>query len=136
MIKYFVQKDFKTTVYTFESTFTYDERELYINRLLKINLIDLTSYKRLIRYNLEIKSRIPLFLNAYTILFKIKTQNSIIYLNYLSIINIGVSKDNVFILFRDGSYLEICYMKNTIRKDLEKCRIIMQYKETIKNKYI
>lgn len=115
-----------TTIYKTGDILTYEGYERYISVLCKEYFIDMKFYNKCIAKKLDIKRGIPLRLSNKIMLFKVSKDEEY-FINYYNIIYIGEMTNNIFILFKDGSYLEIKENINKMKRNIEKCKKIDEY---------
>ncbi len=128
---YYIEKYEFTEIYLNNSVHIYNRREKYLGLLCKKNLFDLKSYIKNVKKYTSLKSQIPIFINEKILLFKLVLETEIIYLNFFEIINIGINKESIYVLFKNGKYLEIYNNNQKINKNLNKCKEIINYKKSI-----
>lgn len=132
MIMYFIERITDTYIKNDYGIEIYTKKTKYLNYLAKKNLINLKEYKKLVRANKLLKSNIPIQINDNTILFEIKKEYEVLYINYYSILSIGYKYDKIMILFKNGEYLlmnDIDY--KVIKKSFSKIDVLINYKKEL-----
>ncbi|MCK5731811.1 MAG: hypothetical protein KAH13_02220 [Tenericutes bacterium] len=100
----------------------------YFNKMLKKQFNRINTLEITIKRNLSFKAKIPLYIDAKTLLMCIRSYrlDKSLYLNYFSIAKYEFSKHFVIITFLDFHVMKL-YEKNSFIKQLEKSRLVLDY---------
>lgn len=97
-----------------------------LNKIAKKHFISISEYKKLVRKELSLKNKIPLYISNQLLFFNIKSNDTIYWINYFNILKICY-QDNILVIFKTGDILELEINKKQIKKELNKVKEVLEY---------
>ena len=97
-----------------------------LNKIAKKHFISISEYKKLVRKELSLKNKIPLYISNQLLFFNIKINDTIYWINYFNILKICY-QDNILVIFKTGDILELEINKKQIKKELNKVKEVLEY---------
>ena len=120
----------------FVATVFYVERceEVYslnseLNKLAKRHFLSLSEYRKLVRKQLDLKNKIPIYFSDKLCLFYLKIRNESYQINYFNILKI-CSDENIVIIFKNGYILKLDTKRKNLIKELGKIDKVLNYKKS------
>ena len=126
------EKDFISTAYYMDK-----KEEIYsvrseVNQLANKHLFSVSEYRKLIRKKTDLKNKIPIYFSESLLLFYLKDDITIYWINYFNILKICY-EDSIYIIFKNGDILRVKVSKELIKKELMKVEKVLNY---IRNLYL
>ena len=97
-----------------------------VKKIMKKHFLSLDSYSKLVRKQLPLKNKIPIYCSSSILLFKINSKNGKYMINFFNLLKICSDKDVVFI-FKDGSILRVDVSITVVKRELRKIYSIIAY---------
>ena len=97
-----------------------------LNKIAKKHFISISEYKKLVRKELSLKNKIPLYISNQLLFFNIKSNDTIYWINYFNILKICY-QDNILVIFKTGDILELEINIKLIKKELNKVKEVLEY---------
>ena len=97
-----------------------------LNKIAKKHFICISEYKKLVRKELSLKNKIPLYISNQLLFFNIKSNDTIYWINYFNILKICY-QDNILVIFKTGDILELEINIKLIKKELNKVKEVLEY---------
>lgn len=135
MIHYIEINLYKTLIYEDDFIKEYDGYESAINLIAKAHLVDLKSYRKLLEKALGISRAIPFYLSESLILFPIKYNSVLYYINYSDIEIVRSISDGIIIIFNDRHELQLKISLDKYKRIDEKNKLVCDYMNNIKKEY-
>ncbi len=132
-MNYFIETTNLTYIYVDDRKYTYDKYIKLINYLEKLYLRDLKSYKKNLRDILNIKSKVPYYLSSNLVLFRVKQEENIYYINYSNILCITNILVDVLIIFKGGCSLLLKNANNEVNQQIKKINLIKNHFNSLKD---
>lgn len=101
-----------------------------LNSLAKRHFFSISEYRKLVRKQLPLKNKIPIYFSPSLLLFCIRERNCCYWINYFNILKICY-EENIIIIFKDGSILEADVKKKILLQELEKINKVLAYKKEL-----
>ena len=126
-ILYLKEKDYIANIKYIEK-----EEKIYsirseINKIAKKFLFDLSYYKKVIRKQLGLKNKIPIYLSEKLLLFKLNSKTEIYFINFFNVLKITCDESSVLIFFVNGEKLEFESPKRILKNELTKISKVLNY---------
>ena len=125
-ILYLKEKDFVASVVSVnEETKIYSVRN-EINKLAKVHFFSIKEYRKIVRKELLLGNKIPIYFSQSLLLFYINAKDTLYWINYFMILKICYDK-NIVIFFKDYSFVEIDVSRNIFANELKKINKVLKY---------
>ena len=105
----------------------------YLNKLFKKHLINLSEYKKLVNKKVNIAIRPPLYLDEKLLLWQIKIDDNIYYINWMNVCNILKEENKLHFYFCDGYTLDLVINNRKYARDKQKLISFINYINQQKN---
>lgn len=128
-ILYLKEKDFVTTVFYIEKKEEVYSLNSELNKLAKRHFFSINEYRKLVRKQIELKNKIPIFFSNDLFLFYIKDLDTCYWINYFSILKICYD-ENIVIIFKNGYILRLDVKRKNLIKELEKIDKVLIYRKS------
>lgn len=130
-ILYLKEKDYISTIKYIEK-----EEQIYsikskINKIAKKFLFDVNYYKKMIRKELELKNKIPIYFSEKLLLFTLNYKKEIYFINFYNILKITYEDKNVIIIFINYETLVFPLSKRILQNELIKIKKVSNYVENL-----
>lgn len=97
-----------------------------LNQIAKKHFINISEYRKLVRKKIDLKNKIPIYFSNQLLLFNVKSNETVYWINYFNILKI-CKKDKIIIIFKNGTLLELEISKNNMVKELRKTKKVLDY---------
>ena len=124
---YIKEKDFVATAHYEEKIVDIYSSMSYINFLAKNHFFKLSEYYKLVRHQLKLKNKIPIYFSDKLLLFKMKCSDGDYYFNYFEILKICIDKEKIVIIFKSLQIVNIIIRKAVLQHELKKIDVILNY---------
>jgi hypothetical protein len=128
-ILYLKEKDFVTTVLYIEKKEEVYSLNSELNKLAKRHFFSLNEYRKLVRKQLDLKNKIPIFFSNDLFLFYLKVSDTCYWINYFNILKICYD-ENIVIIFKNGYILRLDIKRKNLIKELEKIDKVLNYRKS------
>ena len=128
-ILFLKEKDFVATVFYVEKSEEVYSLNSELNKLAKRHFLSLSEYRKLVRKQLELKNKIPIYFSDKLFLFYLKIGNESFWINYFNILKI-CSDENIVIIFKNGYILRLDIKRKNLIKEMEKIDKVLNYKKS------
>ena len=128
-ILFLKEKDFVATVFYVEKSEEVYSLNSELNKLAKRHFLSLSEYRKLVRKQLELKNKIPIYFSDKLFLFYLKIRNESFWINYFNILKI-CSDENIVIIFKNGYILRLDIKRKNLIKEMEKIDKVLNYRKS------
>ena len=128
-ILFLKEKDFVATVFYVEKSEEVYSLNSELNKLAKRHFLSLSEYRKLVRKQLELKNKIPIYFSDNLFLFYLKIGNESFWINYFNILKI-CSDENIVIIFKNGYILRLDIKRKNLIKELGKIDKVLNYRKS------
>ena len=128
-ILFLKEKDFVATVFYVEKSEEVYSLNSELNKLAKRHFLSLSEYRKLVRKQLELKNKIPIYFSDKLFLFYLKIGNESFWINYFNILKI-CSDENIVIIFKNGYILKLDIKRKNLIKEMEKIDKVLNYRKS------
>ena len=128
-ILFLKEKDFVATVFYVEKSEEVYSLNSELNKLAKRHFLSLSEYRKLVRKQLELKNKIPIYFSDKLFLFYLKIGNESFWINYFNILKI-CSDENIVIIFKNGYILRLDIKRKNLIKEMEKIDKVLNYRKS------
>ena len=97
-----------------------------INRIAKLYFFSIKEYRKLVRKELILKNKIPIYFSKSLLLFCVKSKDEVYWINYFKILKICFG-EKVVIFFMDGSFIEVEVSRQVLSKEIKKVNVVLDY---------
>ena len=125
-ILFLKEKDFVATVFYVERCEEVYSLNSELNKLAKRHFLSLSEYRKLVRKQLDLKNKIPIYFSDKLFLFYLKIGNESYWINYFNILKICYD-ENIVIIFKNGYILRLDIKRKNLIKELEKIDKVLNY---------
>ena len=128
-ILFLKEKDFVATVFYVERCEEVYSLNSELNKLAKRHFLSLSEYRKLVRKQIELKNKIPIYFSDKLFLFYLKIGNESYWINYFNILKICYD-ENIVIIFKNGYILRLDIKRKNLIKELEKIDKVLNYRKS------
>ena len=128
-ILFLKEKDFVATVFYVERCEEVYSLNSELNKLAKRHFLSLSEYRKLVRKQLDLKNKIPIYFSNKLFLFYLKIGNESFWINYFNILKICYD-ENIVIIFKNGYILKLDIKRKNLIKELGKIDKVLNYKKS------
>ena len=128
-ILFLKEKDFVATVFYVERCEEVYSLNSELNKLAKRHFLSLSEYRKLVRKQLDLKNKIPIYFSDKLFLFYLKIGNESYWINYFNILKICYD-ENIVIIFKNGYILKLDIKRKNLIKELGKIDKVLNYKKS------
>ena len=128
-ILFLKEKDFVATVFYVERCEEVYSLNSELNKLAKRHFLSLSEYRKLVRKQLDLKNKIPIYFSNKLFLFYLKIGNESYWINYFNILKICYD-ENIVIIFKNGYILKLDIKRKNLIKELGKIDKVLNYKKS------
>ena len=128
-ILFLKEKDFVATVFYVEKSEEVYSLNSELNKLAKRHFLSLSEYRKLVRKQLDLKNKIPIYFSNKLFLFYLKIGNESYWINYFNILKI-CSDENIVIIFKNGYILKLDIKRKNLIKEMEKIDKVLNYRKS------
>ena len=128
-ILFLKEKDFVATVFYIERCEEVYSLNSELNKLAKRHFLSLCEYRKLVRKQLDLKNKIPIYFSDKLFLFYLKIGNESYWINYFNILKICYD-ENIVIIFKNGYILKLDIKRKNLIKELGKIDKVLNYKKS------
>ena len=128
-ILFLKEKDFVATVFYIERCEEVYSLNSELNKLAKRHFLSLSEYRKLVRKQLDLKNKIPIYFSDKLFLFYLKIGNESYWINYFNILKICYD-ENIVIIFKNGYILKLDIKRKNLIKELGKIDKVLNYKKS------
>lgn len=128
-ILFLKEKDFVATVFYVERCEEVYSLNSELNKLAKRHFLSLSEYRKLVRKQLDLKNKIPIYFSDKLFLFYLKIGNESYWINYFNILKICYD-ENILIIFKNGYILKLDIKRKNLIKELGKIDKVLNYKKS------
>ena len=128
-ILFLKEKDFVATVFYVERCEEVYSLNSELNKLAKRHFFSLNEYRKLVRKQIDLKNKIPIFFSNDLFLFNLKACGSCYWINYFNILKICYD-ENIIIIFKNGYILKLDIKRKNLIKELEKIDKVLNYRKS------
>jgi hypothetical protein len=128
-ILFLKEKDFVATVFYVERCEEVYSLNSELNKLAKRHFLSLSEYRKLVRRQLDLKNKIPIYFSDKLFLFYLKIGNESYWINYFNILKICYD-ENIVIIFKNGYILKLDIKRKNLIKELGKIDKVLNYKKS------
>ena len=128
-ILFLKEKDFVTTVFYIEKNEEVYSLNSELNKLAKRHFLSLSEYRKLVRKQIELKNKIPIYFSDKLFLFYLKIKDESFWINYFNILKICYD-ENIVIIFKNGYILRLDIKRKNLIKELEKIDKVLNYRKS------
>lgn len=121
----------------FVSTLGFEDKEVVIysarseiNKLAAKHFFNISQYRKLVRRELSLKNKIPIYFSNYLLLFNIRCHDENYWINYFNILKICYD-DKMIIVFKNGLIIELEVSKRIFVSELKKIDMILRYVDNL-----
>ena len=100
-----------------------------LNKLAKRHFLSLSEYRKLVRKQIELKNKIPIYFSDKLFLFYLKVSDTCYWINYFNILKICYD-ENIVIIFKNGYILRLDIKRKNLIKELEKIDKVLNYRKS------
>ena len=128
-ILFLKEKDFVATVFYVERCEEVYSLNSELNKLAKRHFFSINEYRKLVRKQLDLKNKIPIYFSDKLFLFYLKIGNESYWINYFNILKICYD-ENIVIIFKNGYILKLDIKRKNLIKELGKIDKVLNYKKS------
>ena len=128
-ILFLKEKDFVATVFYVERCEEVYSLNSELNKLAKRHFLSLSEYRKLVKKQLDLKNKIPIYFSDKLFLFYLKIENESYWINYFNILKI-CSDENIVIIFKNGYILKLDIKRKNLIKEMEKIDKVLNYRKS------
>ena len=128
-ILFLKEKDFVATVFYVERCEEVYSLNSELNKLAKRHFLSLSEYRKLVRKQLDLKNKIPIYFSDKLFLFYLKIKDESFWINYFNILKICYD-ENIVIIFKNGYILKLDIKRKNLIKELEKIDKVLNYRKS------
>ena len=128
-ILFLIENDFVATVCYVEKCEEVYSLNSELNKLAKRHFLSLSEYRKLVRKQLDLKNKIPIYFSDKLFLFYLKIGNESYWINYFNILKICYD-ENIVIIFKNGYILKLDIKRKNLIKELGKIDKVLNYKKS------
>ena len=128
-ILFLKEKDFVATVFYVEKCEEVYSLNSELNKLAKRHFLSLSEYRKLVRKQLDLKNKIPIYFSDKLFLFYLKIGNESYWINYFNILKICYD-ENIVIIFKNGYILKLDIKRKNLIKELGKIDKVLNYRKS------
>ena len=128
-ILFLKEKDFVATVFYVERCEEVYSLNSELNKLAKRHFLSLSEYRKLVRKQLDLKNKIPIYFSDKLFLFYLKIKDESFWINYFNILKICYD-ENIVIIFKNGYILRLDIKRKNLIKELEKIDKVLNYRKS------
>ena len=128
-ILFLKEKDFVATVFYVERCEEVYSLNSELNKLTKRHFFSINEYRKLVRKQIDLKNKIPIFFSNDLFLFYLKDKDTCYWINYFSILKICYD-ENIVIIFKNGYILKLDIKRKNLIKELEKIDKVLNYRKS------
>ena len=128
-ILFLKEKDFVATVFYVERCEEVYSLNSELNKLAKRHFLSLSEYRKLVRKQLDLKNKIPIYFSDKLFLFYLKIGNESYWINYFNILKICYD-ENIVIIFKNGYILKLDIKRKNLIKELGKIDKVLNFKKS------
>ena len=128
-ILFLKEKDFVATVFYVERCEEVYSLNSELNKLAKRHFLSLSEYRKLVRKQLDLKNKIPIYFSDKLFLFYLKIGNESYWINYFNILKICYD-ENIVIIFKNGYILKLDIKRKNLIKEMEKIDKVLNYRKS------
>lgn len=128
-ILFLKEKDFVATVFYVERCEEVYSLNSELNKLAKRHFLSLSEYRKLVRKQLDLKNKIPIYFSDKLFLFYLKIGNESYWINYFNILKICYD-ENIVIIFKNGYILKLDIKRKILIKELGKIDKVLNFKKS------
>ena len=123
---YLKEKDFVSISVTEEEVRNIYSIRSEIEKIAKAHFFSVKEYRKLVRKELLLSNKIPLYFSPSLFLFYVNSKNTLYWINYFMILKVCYEK-NIIIFLKNGDVLELDVSKRVFVKELKKINIVLNY---------
>ena len=97
-----------------------------INKIAKTYFFSIKEYRKLVRKELKLSNKIPIYFSPSLLLFYVNSKNTLFWINYFMILKICYEK-NIVIFLQNGDVIELEVSKRFFVRELKKINIVLNY---------
>ena len=128
-ILFLKEKDFVATVFYVERCEEVYSLNSELNKLAKRHFLSLSEYRKLVRKQLDLKNKIPIYFSDKLFLFYLKIENESYWINYFNILKICYD-ENIVIILKNGYILKLDIKRKNLIKELGKIDKVLNYRKS------
>ena len=128
-ILFLKEKDFVATVFYVERCEEVYSLNSELNKLAKRHFFSINEYRKLVRKQIDLKNKIPIYFSDKLFLFYLKIENESYWINYFNILKICYD-ENIVIIFKNGYILKLDIKRKNLIKELGKIDKVLNYKKS------
>ena len=128
-ILFLKEKDFVATVFYVERCEEVYSLNSELNKLAKRHFLSLSEYRKLVRKQIELKNKIPIYFSDKLFLFYLKIKDESFWINYFNILKICYD-ENIVIIFKNGYILKLDIKRKNLIKEMEKIDKVLNYRKS------
>ena len=128
-ILFLKEKDFVATVFYVERCEEVYSLNSELNKHAKRHFLSLSEYRKLVRKQLDLKNKIPIYFSDKLFLFYLKIGNESYWINYFNILKICYD-ENIVIIFKNGYILKLDIKRKNLIKEMEKIDKVLNYRKS------
>ena len=123
---YLKEKDFVSISVTEKEVSNIYSIKSEINKLANSYFFSIREYRKLVKKELKLANKIPIYFSPTLLLFYINSNNTLFWVNYFMILKVCYEK-NIFIFLQNGEVLELEVSKRVFMRELKKVNIVLNY---------
>ena len=123
---YLKEKDFVSISVTEKEVKNIYSIRSEINRIAKTYFFSIREYRKLVKKELNLANKIPIYFSSTLLLFYINSKSTLFWINYFMILKICYEK-NIFIFLQNGEVIELEVSKRAFVRELKKVNIVLNY---------
>ena len=129
---YLKEKDFVSISVTEKEVKNIYSIRSEINRIAKTYFFSIREYRKLVKKELNLANKIPIYFSSTLLLFYINSKSTLFWINYFMILKICYEK-NIFIFLQNGEVIELEVSKRAFVRELKKVNIVLNYVNNLWN---
>ena len=123
---YLKEKDFVSIAVTEEEVRNIYSVRSEIDKLAKTHFFSIKEYRKLVRKELLLANKIPIYFSPSLFLFYVNSKNTLYWINYFMVLKVCYEK-NIFIFLKNGEVIELEISKRVFVKEMQKINIVLNY---------
>ena len=125
-ILYLKEKDFVSISVTEKEAFNIYSVKNEVDKIAKAHFFCVKEYRKLVRKELSLANKIPIYFSQSLLLFYINSKNTLFWINYFMILKVCYEK-NIIIFFKNGDVIELEVSKVVFIRELQKINTILNH---------
>ena len=125
-ILYLVEKDFVSTVYHLNGKESIYSVKTTLNKIAKQHLFNLQEYYKLVRREIGLKNKIPIYFSEGMLLFNLKCKQTSYFINFFNVLKVCF-EDDVIIIFKNNTILHLEVSKKILFQEMTKINKVLDY---------